>query len=174
MSEEHAWLTPKEARTLIGFRRPKELAQRRNQGRFIARFDGYQWLYRADSVQRYMQARDKNDRTPRLRSWAPGVTDVIYVIRAVGTGRVKVGFTGKLDSRIRGIAVTSPFPLELVGVESAQRSVESEVHSALHEWRVHGEWFETSGDHAIAVVRQVITAWREGAEFISGTPPHPT
>lgn len=68
---------------------------------------------------------------------------MIYVIRAIGTNRVKVGWSTDVSARMKSLKTASPYPLELVTtLETDEESLERLLHKGLRNYRVHGEWFE--------------------------------
>lgn len=76
--------------------------------------------------------------------YRPGV---VYVLRAVGSGHFKIGFSQSADGirrRIESLRTGCPFPIELVAHRSGTSGDEYAAHVALAKWRSHGEWFEPS------------------------------
>lgn len=69
-------------------------------------------------------------------------TESVYVIRAKGTNRYKIGFSTDIGSRIASMQTGSPFPLELIHEFEGTLSNEKAVHKMLASYRLHGEWFE--------------------------------
>src|SRR5690554_3396808 len=69
----------------------------------------------------------------------------VYIIRAEGTNRYKIGITdGKPSDRLKQLSTASPFPLALYeqfdfGPYSMQ--VEKYLHHIFSDYRKHGEWF---------------------------------
>jgi hypothetical protein len=61
-----------------------------------------------------------------------------YVLRCRETGRFKIGRSTQPDQRIRTLRLVSPTELDFVGFLDAD---ETDVHRALAEHRLHGEWF---------------------------------
>lgn len=67
----------------------------------------------------------------------------VYVIRAIGTPRVKIGWSNNVEKRLNGLKTGCPYPVELLKViETDDQSMERLAHEALRQFRVHGEWFE--------------------------------
>lgn len=69
------------------------------------------------------------------------VGEIVYFIHAVGTDRVKIGYTTDFASRFARLSTSSPYPLKLMAVFPGTRWHESEMHRQFSESRVHGEWF---------------------------------
>lgn len=66
----------------------------------------------------------------------------VYIVRAVGTGKIKVGVTTDLDRRLSEIRALCPVDIEIVRViEGVERGVESDIHALLREYHSHNEWF---------------------------------
>lgn len=66
----------------------------------------------------------------------------VYFIEAVGSGRVKLGWSRcEVADRLKGLQTGSPFPLVTRLVMNGTQRTELALH---HHWkrrRVHGEWF---------------------------------
>jgi hypothetical protein len=77
------------------------------------------------------------------------VDGFIYLIRAVGTMRYKIGYSTKPSQRIRALQTHSPVPLEIVDTMPGNKSVEAYLHAKFHECRVKGEWFEIADETRI-------------------------
>ena len=89
----------------------------------------------------------------------------VYVIHAVGTNRVKIGFTQRIAERLSDLQTGSPFPLELVGYHNASLGFEQRLHEQLKDRRCIGEWFEIEPQEALSIVLQA--AQREADQEIS-------
>jgi len=66
----------------------------------------------------------------------------VYVIHAVGTNRVKVGFSLTPEKRLIELQTGSPFPLSLIGKREGTIGLERAIHFRLREHWQTGEWFE--------------------------------
>lgn len=67
----------------------------------------------------------------------------IYILRAIGTGRVKIGISDDVGRRMTEIQAMCPVQLELVGtLEHADFALEATMHSLAREHWSHGEWFD--------------------------------
>ena len=71
-----------------------------------------------------------------------GKDGFVYVIHAVGTSRVKVGYSADPEKRLLELQTGSPFPLSLVGRREGDRSLERAVHDRLRDHLQIGEWFD--------------------------------
>lgn len=67
---------------------------------------------------------------------------MIYLIRAVGTYRYKIGYAVKPQERLNGLQTGCPHRLELTAVIEGNIADERHIHKALKKYRLHGEWFE--------------------------------
>jgi hypothetical protein len=68
----------------------------------------------------------------------------LYFLRAAN-GLVKIGQSGDLRSRLTGLRVGSPIPLEVVGFARVNsKTYEKVAHALLDGTRSHGEWFHPS------------------------------
>ncbi len=68
-------------------------------------------------------------------------------VYAIGdeTGRVKIGWSSDPLRRLTKIRSDCSFPVSLLGVVSATRAQEGEVHALLKPWRINREWFRCEG-----------------------------
>lgn len=69
---------------------------------------------------------------------------VTYFIQSGTNGPIKIGVTTNFSSRFRSLEMSSPTPLRVLGV--VPTDIEDECHVALHEWRLHGEWFKPDAE----------------------------
>lgn len=75
-----------------------------------------------------------------------GSKGFVYLLKAAGTSRFKVGLSIEPSGRALTIGRQSPFPIEVVtcyGVDD-MRSEEQMWHKKFEDSRVFGEWFELS------------------------------
>lgn len=71
----------------------------------------------------------------------------VYVLWAEGTDRFKIGYTADpIKKRCTAIDYMSPIPLRVAAVAPGSRDREHQLHSALREFRTHGEWFRLPED----------------------------
>jgi hypothetical protein len=92
----------------------------------------------------------------------------LYAIAEREGGRVKIGRTTKLNSRIKGLQVGSADRLELLAASSRHWVHERVIHHALRRFRIGGEWFSTEVTAAIreAVLLESFSVWLD--EVLSG------
>ncbi|GJE26255.1 GIY-YIG nuclease family protein [Methylobacterium organophilum] len=64
----------------------------------------------------------------------------IYFV-ADGCGSIKIGISTDVAQRLAGLGVANPACLHLLGDIEGDRSQERQVHNALADYRVSGEWF---------------------------------
>ncbi len=72
----------------------------------------------------------------------------VYLIKADGSNRYKIGFSTKPTERIKALQKTCPFPLSishLILVDDMV-NVERHFHSQFHHYHVNGEWFDLPAD----------------------------
>lgn len=70
----------------------------------------------------------------------------VYILRAVGVGRIKVGFTDDIVRRAAEIQAMCPVDIEVVEVlDGAGFAQEAWLHQMLRDYWCHGEWFEEDG-----------------------------
>ena len=75
--------------------------------------------------------------------FADSIDGTIYFIRCMD--RVKVGFTNKIDDRIRVLGTACPYPIEIIATFPGSRQFELFLHRIFEPMRRHGEWFECGG-----------------------------
>jgi Meiotically up-regulated gene 113 len=75
----------------------------------------------------------------------------VYLLRAEGTNRYKIGRSVRPVERLERLKNQSPYPLIVVDVAWSADSVllESQLHKGFDKIRVYGEWFETADDRYI-------------------------
>lgn len=68
----------------------------------------------------------------------------IYLVRAVGTNRYKIGRTKNPERRLERLKQQSPFSLKLVEIFHTEDCVteEKRLHRIAAKYRSHGEWFD--------------------------------
>lgn len=69
-------------------------------------------------------------------------TGFVYVIQAMGTNRIKIGFSVEPDKRIKELRTGSAQSLQILAKLPGTRETEKRLHRALAEYRQGGEWFE--------------------------------
>jgi hypothetical protein len=79
---------------------------------------------------------------------------MIYLVEAVGVGRVKIGYTsGDARDRLAALQTGSPVPLRIVATMEGGPGLERTLHAAFEVHRLHGEWFED-----VLVIRERFSA----------------
>lgn len=91
---------------------------------------------------------DETTVDPILLSYKNPLIGKIYIIKAIGTNRIKIGFSDDPEKRIKQLATGSPYPLQLLKVFEGTQQQERRIHARFTEYRVTGEWFELDGDLA--------------------------
>lgn len=67
---------------------------------------------------------------------------MIYFIRAMQSGAIKIGTSNDPKRRLETMQTGSPEPLELIGVLPGQADAEKVLHRTFAKFRIHGEWFK--------------------------------
>lgn len=65
----------------------------------------------------------------------------VYFIEAVGQGKVKIGFSSDVESRVRQLRTGSPYDLEIVGQVNGGADLEQLLHQKFSSYRDDKEWF---------------------------------
>jgi len=80
----------------------------------------------------------------------------VYFIQADEDGPIKIGFTaGDPQSRLAQLQTGNPVALKLLGAIRGDTAKERELHAALAEWRLQGEWFKPHAT-VLDTVRQAL------------------
>ena len=66
---------------------------------------------------------------------------MIYLIEALGTGLVKIGYSNNPSKRLSGLQTASPHDLTLFRVLPGEIEDEHDLHQRFSIHRVRGEWF---------------------------------
>jgi hypothetical protein len=64
----------------------------------------------------------------------------VYLVE--GAGRLKIGVTTNVRSRMTSLRGSSPVPLDLLAHINGGRTLEAHLHERFRAHRLHGEWFE--------------------------------
>lgn len=68
--------------------------------------------------------------------------EFVYIIHAVGTNRIKIGFSINPQKRLSELQIGSPFRLEMLGYWPGGKRCEKLLHRHFKNFRKTGEWFE--------------------------------
>jgi hypothetical protein len=68
-------------------------------------------------------------------------TGFVYVIHAVGTNRIKIGYSADPEKRLAQLQTGSPYELKLLAQWPGTAEVEQRIHQRLAQYRCGGEWF---------------------------------
>jgi|SRR5579872_1280634 len=82
----------------------------------------------------------KNER--QRRRAADGVGEIVYFIRGLAGGPIKIGHTSRNpEYRLRNLHVATIERYQIIGVMFGSRSLESDLHYRFRDLRINGEWF---------------------------------
>lgn len=83
----------------------------------------------------------------------------VYIIGEVGSDVLKIGISDDPDRRCRDLRLSNPYDIKVLWERSTEhaRRIERNVHLALVDVRIRGEWFRISLAEAIAVIERTIT-----------------
>lgn len=71
----------------------------------------------------------------------------VYFIACVETKRCKIGFTrGDVQKRLKNLQTGSAGALRILAQQPGTPTTERNLHQRFSEQRIHGEWFEMSGE----------------------------
>jgi Meiotically Up-regulated Gene 113 (MUG113) protein len=89
----------------------------------------------------------------------------VYLIEALGTGLVKIGYSSNPKLRLAGLVGGSAAWLKLVGYFGGTLEDEQELHRQFKELREHHEWFRD--DEAIRLAFASHPTWQAQGESAS-------
>ena len=84
-----------------------------------------------------------------IRPSAP--TGYVYFVESEA-GLIKIGYTGDLEKRLRGLRTMSPVALTLRATRPGSMTTERLYHELYAEHRRHGEWFDASAPAILAEI----------------------
>jgi hypothetical protein len=89
----------------------------------------------------------------------------VYLVRAVGTDFVKVGFTSAAEpaSRVSELQTGNPHELRLEDRFAGDMSMEGAVHATIKHRHVRGEWFQLRQDETAAIAE---AGWQGYVPFV--------
>lgn len=67
--------------------------------------------------------------------------EFVYVIHAIGTSFIKIGYSTNPQSRLTALQTASPYALRILGFWPGNRLTERRIHKYLSQFRRSGEWF---------------------------------
>ena len=113
------------------------------------------WTSKRITVRRSTRARSESEARVVVDSWGVlpsartfkfDVWGLVYFVEAVGTDRVKIGWTKDdgLEQRLATLQTGCPYPLRAVATYPGLMFHEHQEHSAFRDDWVHGEWFVRS------------------------------
>lgn len=93
---------------------------------------------------------------------------MIYIIRAAGTSKYKIGFTDRaVEERMKELQTGSPDPLKIIHVFDGTFEDEKRLHLECDDFRIQGEWFDMNEDKLWAVFVNVLFAPRKPIQIVS-------
>lgn len=92
----------------------------------------------------------------RLRRSSHTTAGYVYLIEAVGSGRLKIGHGRSATVRFAALRTASPFPLRLLrAIPTADSAaLERRLHARYAAFQVHGEWYALPRDLLAALLRE--------------------
>lgn len=84
---------------------------------------------------------DERARLQRLLVIDPAEVGFVYFIQRGGTGPIKIGWTRRIEARLRELQTGNAERLTLRALAACSRSYERLVHKILAPFRISGEWF---------------------------------
>ncbi len=87
----------------------------------------------------------------------------VYFIEC--SGRIKVGFSTDVQSRLRKFSTGSAFKFSLIGAIDGTKALERAIHQQLAVHRAHGEWFEDCSAVRLVIV-DLLTSGPSAIGFI--------
>lgn len=80
-----------------------------------------------------------------------------HVYFAASNGSIKIGYSTNIPARLTAIRTGNPSEVLLLGTLPGGRELEREIHAALSNYRLQGEWFKDCADvrNCLATYRSV-------------------
>ncbi len=75
---------------------------------------------------------------PRRTTYPPSC---VYFFRAIESGKIKIGVTTCVLSRLSKVSTDCPEPVEILGVIAGGADLEGKLHQAFEKYHHIGEWF---------------------------------
>lgn len=94
---------------------------------------------------------------------------MIYFIRGVHTGRIKIGTSINPEQRLRSLQTGSPEPLEMMGVIQGGPKEEKILHKRFKRFGMHGEWFKPDPDLVYEIKAMLVVPIEELIRETKGT-----
>lgn len=94
--------------------------------------------------------------------------EVVYLIRAIGVGKIKVGTTIDMGRRFADLSAMSPVPLEVVRTTDGSYAAEAELHQSAWRHHSHNEWFDEAAlPRLLADIDRMEGAAKQIAELLA-------
>lgn len=94
----------------------------------------------------------------------------VYIVHAVGTNRIKIGFSANPGDRLASLQTGSPFRLEIISCVPGSRADEMRMHRRLAKYRRTGEWFEIPRSRPPSIIGHRWKASRSGWKLYARQP----
>lgn len=88
----------------------------------------------------------------------------VYVIHAVGTNRIKIGYSVDPEKRLAQLQTGSPYELRLLAKWPGTIEAEQRAHQCLTQYRCGGEWFSVP-PFIGQIIHQAITGWAKPSKW---------
>jgi hypothetical protein len=75
----------------------------------------------------------------------------IYFIEAIGTNRIKIGWSTNPNERLDHIASSCPFPVKLIKLIYGDYKTEQLWHQKFKHLRIYREWFKSTSALRMAI-----------------------
>lgn len=102
---------------------------------------------------------DQSPRIERTPFPARGQAAVVYVIGPAQSGVVKIGTTGSLKTRLKGIQTGSPQKLQVRWHFGGSSLLEDFLHRRFDRLRLEGEWFDFGDEDPVQAVMHAVDTY---------------
>lgn len=79
---------------------------------------------------------------------------IVYFVKHRNLSPIKIGYTNDLTSRLNAFNNVAPYGIEVVGTIETDKPerLEKQLHELLKSFRLNGEWFEITTEHALSLI----------------------
>lgn len=84
---------------------------------------------------------ERSVETNEDEEWQPQQSHKIYFLQSGLIGAIKIGYSGDIEKRFKGLRYASAEPVHLLGWIYGGPEAEGRLHERFAPYRQHGEWF---------------------------------
>lgn len=79
---------------------------------------------------------------------------IVYFVKHRNLSPIKIGYTNDLTSRLNAFNNVAPYGIDVIGTIETDKPerLEKQLHELLKSFRLNGEWFEITTQHALSLI----------------------